>query len=408
MCVPPGLLVALNGSGHDDLLNRNFVHDATLGVDLSRDDAADRVRGILESRRGSDGRHSSLGAAGEDNVERVCVLGSWNSSGLDVVHADATAPLVGDLGAGRSVGLRGDRSNGCDGNAAGGLFGRTGLECRCVLGAVLDGNVAAKTVRGAAAVVAEQRSRNVFDLALALFSLGLERGSEVLAVLNTTGGVGAVVDSRAEGVGVPAVDEISVVSIAGGVTVRPDELTRLALESVGVPDSLVEEGWQACLVAFGTLATVDQIGVSDVGLVVVRLDVFSIPARGEEDLGADAVGAVGIQVLLVGHEVAVARALRGTVVVEAVEAEGFLAEGFLGHVFGTPRRCWRVGDRAGEVAQARVTGEDLEALREGLDVVAKKKVVGEHTANLGNDFGLAIGVSKVQGRCPVVCQRGRV
>ena len=95
----------------------------------------------------------------------------------------------------------------------------------------------------------------------------------------------------------------------GWVAVGPDELAGLALEGVGVPDGLVEERGQTGVEAVGALATVNQVGVGHVALVVGRLGVLSVPARREEDLGADTVGAVLVHVRLVGQEVAVARAL---------------------------------------------------------------------------------------------------
>jgi hypothetical protein len=50
--------------------------------------------------------------------------------------------------------------------------------------------------------------------------------------------------------------------------------------------------------------------------------------------------------------------------------------------------------------QEDVTSEDLEALREGLDVVTEEEVVCKHTTDLGDDFSLATSVDKVKGGCP--------
>jgi hypothetical protein len=55
-----------------------------------------------------------------------------------------------------------------------------------------------------------------------LLGFGLERGLEVDAVFDAAGGVGAVVDGGLEYVDVPAVDEIGVVAVAYGVSVRRD------------------------------------------------------------------------------------------------------------------------------------------------------------------------------------------
>ena len=220
------------------------------------------------------------------------------------------------------------------------------------------------------------------------------------AVLDTAREVGAVIDGAAQDVRVPAVDEVGVVSVTCGVAVGPDELAALALEGVGVPDGLVEKGGKTGLVTLRARATVNQVGVCHVRLVVIGCDILAVPARREEDLGANAVGAVSVEEVLVWHEVAVARALGGLVVVEAVEAQGLLHERLLGHVRGAPRGCWLVRDWASEVAHAGVTSEDLKTFGKGLNVVAEEEVVGEHSADLGNNLSLAIGVGEVQGRGP--------
>ena len=177
-------------------------------------------------------------------------------------------------------------------------------------------------------------------------------------------------------------------------------MTGHALELVGVPDGLVEEGRVALVVAFRALATVDHVGVGHVALVVIG-GLLAVAARGEHDLGTDTVGAVLVHVLLSGEEVAVARALGGATVVHAVHADGLLAERLLSHILRSPGRGWRVRDGTAEVAETRVASEHLEALGESLQVVADEKVVCKHTTDLGNDLGLAILVDEVQGRGPV-------
>lgn len=178
-------------------------------------------------------------------------------------------------------------------------------------------------------------------------------------------------------------------------------MTGNALELVGVPDGLVEERGEASLVSLGALAAVNHAGVGNVAFVVRGGNVLAVPARGEEDLGTDTVGAIGVHVVLVGEEVAVARAFGSLVVVEAVEAKRLLAECELGLVVGSPGRGWRVGDWASEVAETAVTRKHLEALGESLDVVAEKEVVCEHTADLRDNLDLAILVDEVEGGGPV-------
>jgi hypothetical protein len=200
MHMAAALSSGVGSDGDVDLLDGDHVHDSVLGVGRSRDDLALRGSGVLKVGRRSDG-----GGGG----------GGGSVTGLDIVNRDTATPLVGDLGPGRGVRLRRHRcGRGGDGDGHGGLLGGTGLERSGVLGAVLDGDVAAKAVGGTITVVDAENLGHGLDLAGALLSLGLEVAGEVLAVLDTARGVGAVVDGSLEGVDVPAVDEISVVSVA--------------------------------------------------------------------------------------------------------------------------------------------------------------------------------------------------
>jgi hypothetical protein len=185
-----------------------------------------------------------------------------------------------------------------------------------------------------------------------------------------------------------------------GVTVGPDKCTGAGVELVCVPDRLVEQRRQTDWETWRALAAVDVVRVGHVALVVGGSDVLAVPARWEEDLSADTVVAGRVQELLVRHEVAVTRALRLLVVTHAVEAKRLLAESHLVLVLGGPCRSWRVWDWASEVAQTRVTCKHLEFLGEGLEVVAQKEVVCEHTTDLRDDLGHAIFVNEVQRRCP--------
>lgn len=161
--------------------------------------------------------------------------------------------------------------------------------------------------------------------------------------------------------------------LTSGVAVGNDKLAGLALEVVGSPDDFVEQSDQAGVEALGAVAVLDEIRVGHVRLVVLGIDVLSVPARRESQLETNAVGAVLVEVLLGGHEVAEQRSLRGLGVIQAVETESALLEvGLRCLAHGSPVGLRRVG--LGGVAEGVVTaqvasGDHLEALGEGLDVV---------------------------------------
>lgn len=387
VCVPAvmsrcGLRAFGDGDGDFDLLDANLVHDAILGVDGGGDDAV-----VVAVVVGVGGR--SGGRRGNRRGRRA----SRGSRRRDVVHGNASWAL----GVGRGVALRGDRGDRRHGRLGGGLAAAGArLERVGVFGAVLHGDVTAETVGGAGAVVVLERGGGVLDLAGALLGLGLEVAREDGAVFDAAGEVGARVDGGLEGIDVPTVDEVGVVSVSGGVTVGPNKLSCLALERIGVPDGFVEKGGQANWEALGTIAAVDQAGVGDMTLVVIGGNILSIPARSKHDLGADAIGAVVFHVLLGGQEVAVARTFRRLAVVHAVHSNGLLTKRQLCFIRVGPGRCRRVRHRARKVAKTRVAGEHLEALGESLDVVAQEKIVGKHTTDLGDNLRLAIFVRKVK------------
>jgi len=378
------LLVVVGGNSDcdGDLLNRHLVHHASGRVRRRRDDLFAGVLGALGGGR-SDGWGSSLGSIGSGDC------GGDGGRRLDVVDGDAAAVGICYLAAGGRV--AGDWR----GSDAGDL-GDNGLACVAVLerlgvaGTVLDWDVAAETLSWAGAVVGLENLGHVVDLALTLLELSLELAGKVLAVFGSAGGVGAVIDSGLKSVDVPAVHEITVVTVSSWVTVGPSELTSLVLESIRVPDGLVEERRQTGLEALGALASVNQTWVSNMALVVRRLGILAVPARWEEDLSTNTVRAVGVQVCLVRHLMAVTGAFGSLAIVQAVEAKRLLSESELGLVLGAPGRCWSIWPWAGEVTKTRVTRKHLETLGESLKVVAQEQVVCEHTANLRDNLDSAI------------------
>jgi hypothetical protein len=114
-------------------------------------------------------------------------------------------------------------------------------------------------------------------------------------------------------------------------------------------------------------------------LVVLGIDINTIPARREHELESNTIETIGIEVRLVGKEVAVERTLRGDGIIEAVKTKSSLTEeGLLGHV-ACPVRLWEIRDGVTEVALIGVTGDHLEALGEsregGVVCVGVQKIV---------------------------------
>jgi len=244
-------------------------------------------------------------------------------------------------------------------------------------------------------------NKDLRDLESALAGLRVRLDVEKGAVLDASGVVLASVKSALEEVlGLPAHDEVTVVAVASRVTVRKSELAVLASELVGGPDGLVEEEGVVDIVALGALALLDKVGVGNVGVVVVRVRLAGTAAR-ETDLKTHAVLTVLVHVGLGGELVAVERRLGSTGVVEAVETKGPLGEPLLVIRLLGPGAEGLVGEGAVERTEVLVSGDHLEALGEGLDVVHVVKVVGEKTADLGNHDRGAVAVDEVERGSPV-------
>jgi hypothetical protein len=200
--------VSTNSGGDDNLDDGNLVHDTILGVGGGGHNLV-----VLESignvgKRGDGGegrrivgRHGRGGGLGGDHGGRA----------LDVEDRDTATTQ----GVSRSVGLSRNRSSrgesGLDGLLV--LFA-SGLDGRGVLGSVLNRNVTTEAVGRTSTVVNVENLGHILDLAHGLLGLALEAAGEDGAVLDATREVGASLDSGLKSVGVPSVDEISVVSVA--------------------------------------------------------------------------------------------------------------------------------------------------------------------------------------------------
>jgi hypothetical protein len=78
------------------------------------------------------------------------------------------------------------------------------------------------------------------------------------------------------------------------------------------------------IIAWWTFTTIDKAWISNVRFVVWRTD-LAVPARRKEDFSTNAMGTVVLKISLVRKEVTIKRRLRGSSIVHAVEANGFLA-----------------------------------------------------------------------------------
>lgn len=109
---------------------------------------------------------------------------------------------------------------------------------------------------------------------------------------------GALVNGIGQDVLVPAADEVAMEGVSHSVTIRKYESTAASsvgdgLQRASVVDKLVEQGheldWVRGRTVAGIRLAVDR--VCDVRLVVGRVQVDTVPARGEDDLGTHAVQA---------------------------------------------------------------------------------------------------------------------
>lgn len=236
-----------------------------------------------------------------------------------------------------------------------------------------------------------------------LIELGLDGALRVLISaadgefgthLDDTGGVRAGVDCTLENILLPPVHEVSVVRVSELVTGREDELSALASEGVNIPDGLEEQRRHTDRVSLGTVTVVHGGRIGHVRAVIERVIVLSIPAAGEEHLGAQSVGAVTV----LGDRVDTQSSVSRLSVVQAVEADSTLTEEVLvsRETQSSPVRALDV-QIIGGVAATGITSDDAQVRGEGLDVFTAQEVVDEHAASLveGGQFprlGLVVQV----------------
>jgi hypothetical protein len=246
--------------------------------------------------------------------------------------------------------------------------------------------------------------------------VGLRVDSEGAARLGLATDIRARIHGPLERVILPAEDVVSVLSVTGGITVGEDEWLgaisgELAVELAGIPDDLEEEKGHASGVGGGAASNVEEetvtadgaLGVSHVRRVVRGVEILSIPARGEEDVGTDSSGTLsggeGDGVPASGTRVRV-----GTVTLE-VRAEATEANGTSIDIVGSRGPpCtghWVTSDHT----ETLLESSDLLITADGLDVIDGHTTVGvadELVGHLGYANETAVAGLEVEDGCPVV------
>lgn len=172
------------------------------------------------------------------------------------------------------------------------------------------------------------------------------------AFVDGAGAVGAGVDGFLEDLHVPSVEEVAVEAVACGVAVGEDKgvlgAVPLVGEGVGVVEDFVEDGDHVDWEVGWARAVVVVLGcwVAHVGFVVGRVEIFAVPAAGEEDLGAEATRAVvvgdAVCLGLVGAEAGEGDALSWEVIAvaafEGISSKHAESFGVCGELLG--RSAW--------------------------------------------------------------------
>lgn len=161
------------------------------------------------------------------------------------------------------------------------------------LARTLSDGVATRKLRQNTSDCFINRRRNNACLALSS-SEQIENGT----IREKTAVVSAGINSRLKGIDIPSVDEITVKPVASWVTLSKYERLAASVPHVGETGSAVDNfveygdhvnrvrGW-ARAVIYGTARRIGHVR-----LVIGRVKVDTVPARWEEDLGAEAVRAV--------------------------------------------------------------------------------------------------------------------
>ena len=95
---------------------------------------------------------------------------------------------------------------------------------------------------------------------------------------------------------VPAIHEVAVQSVTGRVTIGEDEAATVVhlVERLYAEPKLIEDGDEMVWVRGRAAAVVDAVRVGHVGLVIGRVEVYTIPAGREKDLSPETIWAVSV------------------------------------------------------------------------------------------------------------------
>jgi hypothetical protein len=166
-----------------------------------------------------------------------------------------------------------------------------------------------------------------------------------------------------------------VVAVASGISIGKGKVSIHVLEGISVPNSLIHESDETRLVSRGAITFHNERRISDVRLVVVRIQVLAIPALGEHKFQTNTIGTVFIEIGFVWHVMAIKCSFGRSGVIQAVKSKGFLFKSLLGNLGAGPVGLRGIRNRPSEVTLERVSCEHAESCRERVDLLAGSLVV---------------------------------
>jgi hypothetical protein len=231
-------------------------------------------------------------------------------------------------------------------------------------------------------------------------SIAVEERNERRTILQVTANTVvdvAFVDSSLKDVGTvdkrwPTVDEIGVKTVTGSVTIGPYEsriVTAVELEILDVEDEFVKERDEVNRVGSRTVTTINTTRwPGHVRLVIIGIEVDTVPTVGEVDLSSNTLGTV-----VVGEEAVPLIPVRVTLVLARV-VETNVRDGLVGWI-----RRVKVSSIAFSSEHSKTVGESIDLL---VFVAGSRKVVGVHVVDRDHGVRLVRRIVVVELRNPVV------